>query len=438
MRRSGFTLIEIILVLGVVGVVAGVSVPIYRDYQIKSDLNLATEQVAQGIERARLLAQSGTEDDAWGFFVPAGVLYKGASYEHRDPAFDEVYPMPSTIRITGLFEVNYSAVDGRPSETGLIRLSTLNNYDRSIEIDVNPQLVAITTPDPITICADGVTRVVQESEAVGFSSVSHGPCEEGEVSEGGASSSPVVVVEGGGGTVSPCGEGKIQICHVPPGNPTNRRTLCVGAPSWPAHRANGSTLGACAVEIDDSVPAPVCQDRFFLDEDWNIITQGRLDVTVRVLGTSLTFGNGGPEVGVRVESSDDGGAKWKKLFQGKNIVAGNSDSVKNMRTDDRLALRVQGYYKEDKWLSFKESFSTNIRDGHIAILRNGSPFPSYPAFAPHQSVVPYLEPYRGPDGTAVLGPYQVLVLAELGSLDLASADFQDAVLLLEFGAPSCS
>lgn len=40
--------------------------------------------------------------------------------------------------------------------------------------------------------------------------------------------------------------GKITICHIPPGNPQNTNTLSISESAWPAHRDNhGDTFGAC-------------------------------------------------------------------------------------------------------------------------------------------------------------------------------------------------
>jgi hypothetical protein len=50
-------------------------------------------------------------------------------------------------------------------------------------------------------------------------------------------------------------EGKITICHVPPGNPANAHTLVVGASAWNGHRHHkGDHLGACEGESDGGVP----------------------------------------------------------------------------------------------------------------------------------------------------------------------------------------
>jgi glucose/arabinose dehydrogenase len=40
-------------------------------------------------------------------------------------------------------------------------------------------------------------------------------------------------------------EGGIEICHRPPGNPENARTITVGASAVPAHLSHGDSLGAC-------------------------------------------------------------------------------------------------------------------------------------------------------------------------------------------------
>jgi hypothetical protein len=39
--------------------------------------------------------------------------------------------------------------------------------------------------------------------------------------------------------------GKITICHIPPGNPSARRTLSVGEAAWSAHEGHGDHRGAC-------------------------------------------------------------------------------------------------------------------------------------------------------------------------------------------------
>lgn len=43
----------------------------------------------------------------------------------------------------------------------------------------------------------------------------------------------------------PAATKKTTICHVPPGNPANEHTICVGNSAVPAHLAHGDRLGSC-------------------------------------------------------------------------------------------------------------------------------------------------------------------------------------------------
>ncbi|HSS37253.1 MAG TPA: hypothetical protein VLT58_00645 [Polyangia bacterium] len=50
---------------------------------------------------------------------------------------------------------------------------------------------------------------------------------------------------------------KTTICHIPPGNPANAHTLCVGNAAVPAHLQNhGDYLGPCKVEQPCPPPPP--------------------------------------------------------------------------------------------------------------------------------------------------------------------------------------
>ncbi len=41
-------------------------------------------------------------------------------------------------------------------------------------------------------------------------------------------------------------QSKVTICHYPPGNPENAKTITVGVPALPAHQSHGDTIGACS------------------------------------------------------------------------------------------------------------------------------------------------------------------------------------------------
>lgn len=47
------------------------------------------------------------------------------------------------------------------------------------------------------------------------------------------------------GSAALAGAPKVDICHIPPGNPGNPQSISVGASAVPAHLAHGDTRGKC-------------------------------------------------------------------------------------------------------------------------------------------------------------------------------------------------
>ncbi|TSC59105.1 MAG: peptidase S8/S53 subtilisin kexin sedolisin [Candidatus Peregrinibacteria bacterium Greene0416_19] len=183
--RKGFTLIEMLLVMGVLGVMSSLSIPLLRSYQIRNDLALAKNQITQGLERTKLLAQSGHQDAKWSFYVPEGILFQGGDYTNYDPSRAERYPMPSNIKTSGLTQVTYDW-RGVPDVTGEIFLSALSGETDSITVTIfiDNQTVATTIGDSLTICHQ---------------------------------------IPGGG-----------------------QETILITDSTWPSHQAHGDTIGTCA------------------------------------------------------------------------------------------------------------------------------------------------------------------------------------------------
>ncbi len=420
MRRYGFALLEVVLVVGLVGAIAGVGIPLYRDYQIRNDLNLATEQVTQGLARARLLSQSAQNDDAWGFYAPAGVLYKGDSYATRDPAFDETYPMPSTIAIEGLFEVNYQKIAGLPSETGQITLTTINDETRNVLIEVKTESIAVVTADHFTIC--------------------HNP-----------------------------GSGNPQTLHIPDN-------------AWPAHEAHGDEFGTCAsassaaassvassaassvvssaaassvsssgAASSETQPAS-CPDRVSIAADGTINILGSLSITFTSYGAQFGYGNGGPVVPVYVAYRKKNSGSWSNLFGGDSIngTGGDIQTVTGFSTSNnqnKLFVRFRAYHHQSGWLTYENyAYSNDVPS--VLMLRDGDTPPTIPAGNGQQTISQLLQPLVGVDGKIDIGQFDVVLIADFNRescnncsnyycSNCTGVDYQDGVVHVRFNTPAC-
>jgi len=392
MRRRGFTAVEVLLTIGVIGITAGVSVPMFRNYQIRSDLDLAVAQTIGGLTRAQLLSQTGQEDNMWGFRVPEGTLFQGASYAIRDPDFDEIMILPPSISVYGIEEVVFSRVDGVPSPVGDIILEALNGEQRTI-----------------TVSADGM---LSPSEIQ--------PPETGDTGDSGDTGSTTGGDSGDSGNSGDTGSDTGGDSGTTTGGDTGSTT---GGDS-----GGGSSGGGDSDDDGGSSDTPTCEDRFSVSANGTISTTGTVSMTAKALGAEITYGAGGPEVQVRAHVSTDGGSTWNMLFNGSEIDGGEEQTLTNITSDSQVVVKINGRYG---WL-FNKTYLSNDQSGHIEVLRNGDTPPDYDVFDTQESLSTFLADVIDDDGKISIGEYDVILLGELGSLGTSTSDFQDAVLLLTF------
>ena len=133
--RQGFTLVEVLIVLGLFGVLFGIGLPIsldsYRSYILTSE----TKNLLSVMRRARSLAVANDHEISHGVSLENDrfVLFQGLSFAGRDPAFDENYPKSPSVTITGFGEIVFSQISGLPNATTTIILKN----------DLNEQTISI-------------------------------------------------------------------------------------------------------------------------------------------------------------------------------------------------------------------------------------------------------------------------------------------------------
>lgn len=137
-NERGFSLIEMLLSVTIIGVLVGLSLPVYRSFQSSNDLDLTTQSVAEMLRRAQIYARGMKSDSQWGVRVVAGnaVLFKGASYASRDATFDETMTIAPAVSVGGLTDILFTKLTAAPSTTGNITLTDTNiNDTRTITLN---------------------------------------------------------------------------------------------------------------------------------------------------------------------------------------------------------------------------------------------------------------------------------------------------------------
>lgn len=135
--HKGFTIIELLVVIGISVILAAAVAPLYNGLQVSSQLNDNTSLIIQALRLARERSVSGYNNSRHGVYFdnnPGGVssyiLYQGDSYAARQSSYDRrnVFDQALTVSSTGLIlngtdiDINFSRGIGTPNNTGTLRL----------------------------------------------------------------------------------------------------------------------------------------------------------------------------------------------------------------------------------------------------------------------------------------------------------------------------
>jgi prepilin-type N-terminal cleavage/methylation domain-containing protein len=136
-KVGGFTLLEVLLVVAVIGAIGLISTPVYQAAYGRANLRAVTIHTAQAARRAQLQAQAVVSDAQWGIALQSGslTLFRGATFASRVTADDEIYSFPTNITSSGPTEVVYSKMAGMPSTTGTITFTSSSGETKTVTIN---------------------------------------------------------------------------------------------------------------------------------------------------------------------------------------------------------------------------------------------------------------------------------------------------------------
>ncbi len=136
--QHGFTLIEMMLTVGIMTLLIGLSLPVYESFVRRNDLEVTAEQLAGTLRRAEAYARAANYSNPWSVEIAGGMitLFQGTNFAGRNTAFDETIDMPDSITSTsGLSEVQFAEFTALPNATGTITLTSSASDTKVITIN---------------------------------------------------------------------------------------------------------------------------------------------------------------------------------------------------------------------------------------------------------------------------------------------------------------
>lgn len=130
LRKAGFTIIELLLVLGILAILVAVAAPYVVSTIGRNELSAATWEVVGTLRQAQTQARTSYGNTAWGVHVEPTqiVLFEGITYNAADP--DNIVTLVTgSVSITGITlngggaDIRFTKNKGETTDYGTITLT---------------------------------------------------------------------------------------------------------------------------------------------------------------------------------------------------------------------------------------------------------------------------------------------------------------------------
>ncbi len=133
--RSGFSFIELLLVIAIIAIIAASSAPFISRVLTQNYLEVSTDKVVSTIRKAQSYAMSSKDNAVWGFCENSSSLrlYKGSC---AAPAYYEDFDL-SKVVVVGLTDVSFSGSTGNRGEPSVSATVIVSNDAGTNSVSIN-------------------------------------------------------------------------------------------------------------------------------------------------------------------------------------------------------------------------------------------------------------------------------------------------------------
>lgn len=144
MRTRGFTLLELLIVIGVLVLLAGIILSSFSEFRNSKVLDTAVEDVLTVLSQARGDTLASKDGYQYGVHLDADqvVLYRGATYSSIDPTNVGV-PLDGALEITSIAltgggqNILFDRLTGKTSQSGTFVIRVAGDTAKTRTITVN-------------------------------------------------------------------------------------------------------------------------------------------------------------------------------------------------------------------------------------------------------------------------------------------------------------
>ncbi len=138
---KSFTLVELLVIVGILIVLIALSIPSFNFFQKKSDLNNSTEEIISTLRLAQNKTIASEGGSQWGVYFSTStiphqyILFKGSDYGSRDTSFDEIHKLPER---TEVYEINLTGATSSVAFNRVVGTTNqFGNFSLRLQADVS-------------------------------------------------------------------------------------------------------------------------------------------------------------------------------------------------------------------------------------------------------------------------------------------------------------